>query len=160
MHKSVLPQIKKIAFILFFTLSGIINYCFVPTVDEQEMITWGNRCLNESYAPQAEEKLKKWELTLTPDAFVRLRKTYQNGKQEYFSFHLHRLNDMEYLGDETGGTLQFKTTTDDIIVQTYNDRKGNVDTMASVLSIPVKNMPAERLDSLHNVMEYFKAKNL
>jgi len=138
----------------------MINYCFVPGLDEQEMVTWGNRCFNESYASPVEEKLKKWEFTLTPDAFVRLRKTYQNGKQEYFSFHLHRLNDMEYLGDETAGILQFKTNTDDIIVQTYNDRKGNVDTMASVLSIPVKNMRAERLDSLQKVMEYFKAKNL
>ncbi len=145
---------------MFFTLAGIINYCFIPALDEQEMITWGNKCLNESYAPPAEEKLKKWEFTLTNDAFVRLRKTYQNGKQEYFSFHLHRLNDMEYLGDETTGTLQFKTNTDDIIVQIYNDRKGNVDSMANELDIPVKNMRTERLDSLHNIMEYFKAKSL
>lgn len=124
------------------------------------MLNWGNKCFTESYDPSAEEKLKKFEFTLTNDAFVRLRKTYQNGKQEYYSFHLHRLNDMNYLGTSESGILQFKTTADDIIVQTYNDRKGDVDSMANVLNIPVKNMGAERLDSLHNVIEYFKAKGL
>jgi len=146
--------------VLFITLAGIINYCFVPALDEQEMLTWSNKCFNESYNPSPEEKLKKFEFTLTSDAFVRLRKTYTNGKQEYYSFHLHRLNDMNYLGTSESGILQFKTTADDIIVQTYNDRKGDLDSMANVLNIPVKNMGAERLDSLHNVIEYFKAKGL
>lgn len=145
---------------MLFTLAGIINYCFVPALDEQEMLTWSNRCFTESYNPPAEEKLKKWEFTLTSDAFVRLRKTYTNGKQEYYSFHLHRLNDMAYLGTPATGTLQFKTGSDDIIVQTYNDRKGDVDSMTNVLNIPVKNMGAERLDSLQKVIEYFKNKGL
>ena len=138
---------------------GMINFGFIPTVDEQEMLAWSNKCFAQSY-DASEEKLKKLEFTLTNDAFVRLRKTFTNGKQEYFSLHLKRLNDIGYLGTATSGTLQFKTTDDDIIVQTYNDRKGDVDYMAYVLNIPVKNMGAERLDSLRTVLEYFKNKGL
>jgi hypothetical protein len=159
MPKSVLSSIKKIAVFCFFTLAGIINYGFVPTVDEQEILAWSNRCFTQSY-DASEEKLKKYEFTLTNDAFVRLRKTFTNGKQEYFSFHLKRLNDMAYLGTPATGILQFKTTDEDIIVQTYNDRKGDVDSMATVLNVPVKNMSAERLDSLRTALDYFKAKSL
>ncbi|GAB2984738.1 hypothetical protein GCM10027049_23510 [Mucilaginibacter puniceus] len=139
-------------------IAGLANFGFVTAIDEQDMVEWTNKCFAQSFDASVGDKIKKFELLLTNDAFIRLRKTYQNNKQEYFSFHLYRLNDMSYLGDAASGTLQFKTIDDDIIVQTYNDRKGNVDSMANILSIPVKNMGAERLDSLHNVIEYFKSK--
>ncbi len=158
MHKSVLTPVKKATVVILLTIAGLANFGFVTAIDEQDMVAWTNRCFMQSYDTSAGDKLKKFELLLTNDAFIRLRKTYTNNKQEYFSFHLHRLNDMSYLGDGASGTLRFQTTDDDIIVQTYNDRKGNVDSMASVLNIPVKNMGAERLDSLHTVIEYFKTK--
>jgi hypothetical protein len=158
MHRSVLFQIKKVIVVLVLIIAGLANFGFVTAIDEQEMVAWTNKCFVQSFDASVDAKLKKWELLLTNDSFIRFRKTYQNNKQEYFSFHLNRLNDMSYLGDATSGTLQFKTTEDDIIVQTYNDRKGDVDSMANVLSIPVKNMGAERLDSLHTAIEYFKTK--
>jgi hypothetical protein len=160
MLKSVLPKVKKIGIVSSIILAVSISFCFRLGMDEQEMSAWGNKCLTQSYDPPTDTKLKKWELELTPDAFIRLRKTYQDGKQEYFSFHLHRLADMDYLGTTAYGTLQFKTTADDIIVQTYNDRKGDLDSLATMLSIPVKNMQPERLDSLQMVLEYFKTKQL
>ena len=159
MRASVLSTLKKSAIICLLTLTGIVNFGFIQPLDEQEMLAWSNKCFAQSY-DSSEEKLKKFEFTLTNDAFVRLRKTFTNGKQEYFSLHLKRLNDIGYLGTAATGTLQFKTADDDIIVQTYNDRKGDVDSMANVLSVPVKNMGAERLDSLRTVLEYFKNKGL
>ena len=158
MHRSVLSQIKKLIVVFLLIIAGVTNFGFVTAIDEQDMVAWTNKCFAQSFDASVGDKLKKFELLLTNDAFIRFRKTYQNNKQEYFSFHLHRLNDMSYLGDATSGILQFKTTDDDIIVQTYNDRKGNVDSMANVLNIPVKNMGPERLDSLHNTIEYFKTK--
>lgn len=95
---------------------------------------------------------------LTSDYFLRLRKTYQHGKQEYFSFNLHRLNEVEYQGDEQTGTLELSTTADDIIVQTYEDPKGDIDSMSTVLELPLKNMSTGRLDSLKNALNYLKAK--
>lgn len=141
-------------------LAATVSLCFVAGMTDQDWLNWGNKCLSQSFDPSADVKIKKWELTLTDDSFIRLRKTYLNGKQEYFSFHLQRLEDMDYLGTTNAGTLQLKAKADDIIVQTYNDRQGNVDSMANVLTIPLKNMEPERLDSLRNALNYFKAKNL
>jgi hypothetical protein len=160
MIKSVLSKIKKNGLLFSIIMVAAISYCFNRHMDEQEMLAWGNKCLMQSFDPSTDVKLKKWELELTPDAFIRMRKTYQNGKQEYFSLHLHRLADMNYLGTADAGTLQLQTLTDDIIVQTHNDRKGDLDTLATMLSIPVKNMQPERLDSLRTILEYFKEKNL
>jgi hypothetical protein len=160
MLKSVLPKTKKLLIVCSITLTAAISYCFGPGMSDQDWLNWGNKCLTQSYDPSTDIKLKKWELTLTDDSFIRLRKTYQNGKQEYFSFQLHRLDNMDYAGNENAGTLQLKAKGDDIIVQTHNDRKGDIDTMATVLNIPVKNMPTERLDSLREALNYFKEKSL
>ena len=127
-------------------------------MDDGQWLTWSNKCFTQSFNPDGEQKLKKWEFNLTDQAFIRLRKTYTNGKQEYYSFQLRRFKDIDYLGTTTNGTLQLRTIADDIIVQTYDDPKGNVDSMATTLTIKVKNMDAERLDSLHNALIYFKGK--
>ena len=144
--------------IISIAILGSASLCFTYAMDEQQWLTWSNKCLTQSYNADGDVKLKKWELSLTDNAFVRLRKTYANGKQEYYSFHLHRFNDMDYLGTTTAGTLQLKTIADDIIVQTYNDPKGDIDSMATSLNIQVKNMDPERLDSLRDALIYFKGK--
>lgn len=129
-------------------------------MSDEEWLTWANKCLTQSYDPSGDAKLKKWELSVTPEYFIRLRKTYAKGKQEYYSFNLHQLNDMDYLGNTNKGTLELKTNADDIIVQTRNDRNGDVDSMTTVLNIPVRNMEPERLDSLREALNYFKGKGL
>lgn len=158
MIRSIIPKIKKsfiVCLLLMFAASG---FCFI--VADQDWLGWSNRCLNESFDASADVKLKKFELSISDDSFLRLRKTYQNGKQEYFSMQLQRLDESSYLGGTDKGTLRLKTKDDDIIVQTYNDRKGNIDSMATVLDIPLKNMEPERLDSLQQALNYFKAKGL
>jgi len=160
MVKSVLQKIKKIVVVFSIILCGAVSYCFITDRSDPDWLSWVNKCLVQSFDPSPDVKLKKWELTVTDDSFIRLRKTYQNGKQEYFSFQLHRLDDVGYVGDTNTGTLQLKAKADDIIVQTYNDKKGDVDSMATVLNIPVKNMEPARLDSLRTALNYFKAKGL
>jgi hypothetical protein len=160
MKKSLRPQTKKLLAIVPFLLAAWLNYSFKPQTDDQEWLDWSNKCLTASYNPAPDVKLKKWELTLTNDYFLRLRKTYQHGRQEYFSFNLHRLNGVKYQGDEQTGTLELSTNADDIIVQTYEDPKGDIDSMSTVLELPVRNMSPARLDSLKTALSYFKAKAL
>lgn len=112
--------------------------------------------LTHVYDPAAEVKLKKWELNITDSYFLRLRKTFQNGKQEYFSCQLRSFNDLDYIGTTTGGIIKINTKADNVIVQTYNDRKGDIDSMATSFNIPVKNMEPEQLDSLRKAFLYFK----
>jgi len=155
--RSIIPKVKKTFLVALLTLTGVACLCFVI---EQDWLGWSNLCLTTSYDVTADVKLKKIEINLTEDSFLRLRKTYQNGKQEYFSLQLQQLADLSYLGNNLKGTLRLKTKEDDVIVQTYNDRKGNIDTMATELDIPLKNMEPERLDSLQQAINYFKGKAL
>jgi hypothetical protein len=160
MFRSVRSGIKQTLLFAAIFFAAAVSYCFKYSFNEQDWLTWTNKCLLETYDASGDAKLKKWEFTVTSDNFIRFRKTYAKGKQEYYSFNLRRLNDMDYLGNTSSGTLQFKTIADDIIVQTKNDRKGDVDSMTTVLNIPVKNMEPERLDSLHQALDYFKGKGL
>jgi hypothetical protein len=122
MQTSLLSGKKKALLITLISLLGLFFGGFKPVFGEQEWINWGNRFLNENYDPTVEPKLKKYEITLTADHFIRLRKTYQQGKQEYYSFNLNRFTELGYIaGAAATDTLQIKTQADDIIVQTYED---------------------------------------
>lgn len=157
MLHSVLAKTKKKFLLAALIITITVNYGFKYSLNDQDWLSWINRCLTESYDPSGDAKLKKWELTVTSDYFIRLRKTYAKNKQEYYSFNLHQFNDMDYSGNTYSGMLQLKTVADDIIVQTYNDRHGDVDSMTTVLNIPVKNMEPERLDSLKSALLYLKS---
>ncbi len=93
-------------------------------------------------------KLKKWELKVTEKGFFRLRKYFPKGKEEYFSFNVRKFVSLDYLGTEESGTLLITTRDADVIVQTYNDPAGNIDSMSNILKIPVKNIKLNQLDSL------------
>src|SRR5476649_1683338 len=98
MLRSVLLEIKKIGIAALVLFALVIGSSFKYTMNDEDWLVWANRCLAQSYDASGDARLKKWELTLTPDSFIRLRKTYQKGKEEYYSFNLHKLNDMDYLG--------------------------------------------------------------
>jgi hypothetical protein len=152
MVKSILGKAK----ILLMVAPIALFVAFRAEMGEKEWLEWSNKCLTESFDASSEAKIKKWEIELTPEHFIRLRKTYQRGKQAYFSFNLNKLDSINYVSTTAGGLLKFRTAADDIIVQTYNDRKGNIDSMSSVLTIPVKGMSPQRLDSLNEAIRFFK----
>ncbi len=160
MLKSVLLNTKYFFAAILLLLIITANYSFKKQPTTQDWLIWADKCLAQSYNATADNKLRKIDITLTPDSFIRLRKTYTKGKEEFYSFNLHRLNNMDYLGNTDAGTLELKTLADDIIVQTRNDRNGDVDSMTTVLNIPVKNMDPDRLDSLQQAFNYFKEKGL
>ena len=154
MIKSVLQKTCKLLFVLLLVSVPLLSFKAAP--DTLQLVAWSNDCLHRVFDASGDVKLKSWELTLTDDYFLRLRKIYQNGKQEYFSCHLGSFDDLDYLGTAASGLLKIKTRADDVIVQTYNDRAGDVDTMATALIIPVKNMQPDEVDSLRNAMLYLK----
>jgi len=153
---SMVERYKRAANILTLMICLLPLFCFKKAADTALLAAWANRCLTESFDPRGDAKLKKWEISVTPDMFVRLRKTYAKGKQEYYSFSLGRFRDMNYWGTTKAGRLDLLTVDDDIISQTYNDRKGDMDKMVNLMSLPVKNMQAERLDSLRNILMRLK----
>ncbi|QJD95212.1 hypothetical protein HH214_04620 [Mucilaginibacter robiniae] len=156
MLKSAFTSIRSVGIILFLITGGISSYAFQCYTDKQQCLTWSNGCLDQAYDYSTEAQLKKWDISITNDCFLRFRKTYNNGKQEYYSFKLNRFSDLDYWGTAHSGLLRIKTQANDIIVQTYNDPKGNIDSMTTVLSIPAKNMEPERLDSLRQALLQLK----
>jgi hypothetical protein len=160
MLRSILNNMKR-AFFTLLILHPVALFCaFGPGMGEKEWLDWSNKCLTDSYNPARDTKLKKWEISITPEHFIHFRKTYQHGKQLYYSIDLKQLDTINYQETPAGGQLKFKTLQDDIIVQTYDDPKGNIDSMSTELSIPVKGISPERLDSLNDAIKYFKEENL
>lgn len=95
-------------------------------------------------------KIRQFELLLNDEGFLRYRRTYINGKQEYYSFNLMRITAINYLGNTVSGDLSIQTQEDDVIVQTFNDRSGNVDSMATYFRLPLSGVEAEELITLQN----------
>lgn len=158
MVKSILPKAKRLTITPLIALAVVFLCAFTAKMGEKEWLDWSNKCLEQSFDPGTDVKLKKWEISVTPEHFIRLRKTYQHGKQEYFSLYLNKLDSVNYQGTPAAGQLRFKAIADDIIVQTYDDPKGDIDSMSTVLNIPVKGLSRERLDSLNDAINYFKNK--
>jgi|688.fasta_scaffold62377_2 hypothetical protein len=104
------------------------------------------------------DRIRQFELLLNDEGFLRYRRTYINGKQEYYSFNLMRIQTIDYLGNTSSGDLSIKTFEDDVIVQTFNDRSGNVDSMATHFRLPLIGVEAEDLVALNN--DLFEMKRL
>jgi hypothetical protein len=150
-------RIRKIYILIILLTSGFTGLRAYRKPVELPL-QWPQDYLSAHYDMTAgAQKLKKFELQLTPDGFFRLKKTFLSGKQEYFAFHLKKLDRFEYFGSVSGGTAYLSTLHDDIIVQTFNDRKGNIDTMARLLTIPLKDIGAEELDSVAMLLKKVKS---
>lgn len=92
--------------------------------------------------------IKRYELTVTNSGFCRYKRYFRNGKIEYFSFNFLKYKDLDFLGSSTRGWLYLRTQADDVIVQTYKDRDGDVDSMASYLIIPLRQVEPQDLNML------------
>ena len=138
-------DLKKLVFCLFgfvfLTLFG-----FVGPADSRAFIHgWLNRYYNKEGQL---EPLKRYELNVTNNGFCRFRKVYANGKEEFFSFNLSRFSYMDYYGDTNGGELWLRTKNDDVIVQTRNDKRGDVDSMSTYMVVPIKDIDEDKLNEL------------
>jgi len=108
------------------------------------------KCLQQCFDTEVpKNRLKKCEIAISDKGFLRLRKYHPNGKEEYYSFNLKKLVAMDYFGTSKNGTLALKTKGDDIIVQSFHDPRGDVDSMSSSMTIPLKNIEPEQLNELY-----------
>jgi len=94
------------------------------------------------------KEIKRFEINVTNTGFCRYRRFFNKGKEEYFAFNLSRFKSMDYYGNAIKGDLYIRTKNDDVIVQTRNDRKGEVDSTSTYLVIPLKNVDVEQLNAL------------
>lgn len=114
--------------------------------------------LNTFHHPEPETlKIRKCDIQLSEEGFLRYRRTYISGKQEYYSLNLSKLVSIDYLGNSTLGLLSVNTEEDDVIVQTFNDRSGDVDTMATYFRLELHQITAEDLNDIQK--DLFEIRN-
>nr|WP_121269223.1 hypothetical protein [Pedobacter schmidteae] len=142
-------------FTLSLKMSLSLLFCLIlmafgipMALDEQ--LTYIQKKLTEHHdSEHAEEQIKRYELNVTNTGFCRYRRYYVSGKMEYFSFNLVKFKDLDYYGTDKNGQLYLRTKGENVIVQTYNDKRGgDVDSMATYMVIPVKNIEPQDLTDL------------
>jgi len=154
---------KKFTFslkICAYLLLCIIFLSFSASVPAEEEAGYMQQKLTEHYnAESGPKNIKKYELHITDKGFCRYKRFFSNGKVEYFSCNLMKFKELDYLGNVRSGILYVRTKGEDVIVQTYNDsRGGDIDSMATFMAIPLKNLEAEDLIDLSGKFQQMSLK--
>lgn len=142
---------KKFTLSLKTGLYALICLIFLSSygTTEEEAVYLQQRLSDHHDTEPTGQNIKKYELHVTNKGFCRYKRFFNNGKVEYFSFNLVKYKQLDYLGNTKKGMLYLRTNGEDVIVQTYNDsRGGDIDSMATFMAIPVKNIEAEELNDL------------
>ncbi|WP_029283113.1 hypothetical protein [Pedobacter sp. R20-19] len=133
----------------FISAVATLLFAFSDPESIEQYVGYLQKSFTEHYDISQEAKqIKRYELNITNNGFCRYKRYFNNGKTEYFAFKLAKFKDMEYEGSTAVGRLYLRTKGDDVIVQTYNDRGGDVDSMATQVIIPLKNIEAEDLNAI------------
>lgn len=90
----------------------------------------------------------KTKLEVNQAGFIRFTQTLKSGKQNYASLNLYKFSKMNYWGTAKVGTLILYSVKNEVIVQTFNDPAGDVDSMSTHLNIPIQNIEPEQLDAM------------
>ena len=150
-------------FTLCLKISLLSAFCmFLCAFSDPETVAQSINFLQKTFTDhydgsQESDQVKRYELNVTNNGFCRYKRYFNNGKTEYFAFKLSKFKDMDYYGTTTSGKLYIHTKGDDVIVQTYKDKGGDVDSMATQLVIPLKNMEAEDLNLIRDNLNKINA---
>lgn len=138
-------------------ISSLIALCIFSGFNyQQEQPTFIQNLLIKYYDNDAQIKdIKRFEINVTNNGFCRYRKIYNNGKQELFAFNISSFKTMDFYGTGTKGELYLRTKKDDVIVQTRNDKKGDIDSMGTFIVIPLKNIEISELNALSESFQKF-----
>lgn len=134
----------------FFLLFCVILMGFSAGTLIDDELSYIQNKLNEHHdSDRGVERIDRYQLNVTNTGFCRYRRYYLSGKVEYFSFNLAKFKDLDYYGTDQHGELYLRTTGENVIVQTYKDKKkGDVDSMATYMVIPLKNIEAQDIAEL------------
>jgi hypothetical protein len=106
--------------------------------------------LNQSVYLLPSINAAKTKLEVTPTGFVRFTETQKSGKQHYASLNLNQFLKMDYYGTTQSGILVLRSMKKNVIVQTFNDPAGEVDSMSNRLEIPLTMMEPKQLINIQN----------
>ncbi|MET4081633.1 hypothetical protein ABIB40_001582 [Pedobacter sp. UYP30] len=148
-----MKKITKALIIAVFAMMASLFCAFSNPMLLEEYLNYLQKTLVDHYDGSQEKNLiKRYELNVTNTGFCRYRRFYNSGKTEYFSFKLSKFKDIDYLGTTKQGKLILRTVGDDVILQTYNDKAGDIDSMASSVIIPMKDMEVDDLNKIKSTI--------
>ena len=135
---------------IVFSFAVCLAFCVFSGFDlPEENTVFIQNMLTKYYDKEGQnQEIKRYEINVTNTGFCRYRRVYTNGKEEYFAFNLSRFKAMDYYGTSTKGDLYLRTKNDDVIIQTRNDSKGEIDSMGTYVVIPLKNIDVAELNAL------------
>lgn len=129
--------------------SGVIlcSFCTFKIIEDEALYL--EKKLRGHYdVSQEGPDILSYELQVTNSGFCRYKRHFADGKTVYFSFNTVKFKKLDYSGTTKSGRLFLYTIKDDVIVQTFNDNKGDIDSMATFLSIPLKDIRSADLADL------------
>jgi hypothetical protein len=134
----------------FVFFSSCLSFLLFSGFDlPEEQTVFIQSMLTKYYDNDIQSKeLKRFEINVTNTGFCRYRKIFINGKEEYYAFNLSRFERMDFYGTSAKGELYLRTKNDDVVVQTRNDRKGEIDSTGTYVMIPLKNIDEVLLNQL------------
>lgn len=103
-----------------------------------------------------ETNAAKTKLEVTAKGFVRFTKTFKSGKQNYASLNLDKFLKLDYWGTSQTGVLILRSVKNDVIIQTFHDPVGDVDSMSTHLDIPLAAMEPEQLNTIEYQLRRIK----
>ena len=129
--------------------SGLVlcSFCTFKILADEALYL--ERKLTEHYdISQEGPDIIRYELQVTNTGFCRYKRHFADGKTDYFSFNTLKFKKLDYSGTTKSGRLFLYTIKDDVIVQTFNDNNGDIDSMATYLVIPLKDIKSADLADL------------
>lgn len=131
--------------------------CAFDSADLNNLLLELQSTLTKSLRISSEINIAKTKLEVTPTGFVRFTKTLKSGKQCYSSLNLSKFFKMDYWGTTDSGLLILRSARNDVIVQTFHDQEGDVDSMSSHLDILLNKIEPEQLNAINYQLKQIKA---
>lgn len=95
----------------------------------------------------------KTKLEVTSSGFIRFTQTFKNGKQHYSSLNLNQFSGLGYFGTAQSGILVLYSAKKNVIIQTFHDPSGEVDSMSNRLNIPLTKVEPEQLNTIQSLLQ-------
>jgi len=130
--------------------------CSFKSDEVEDLVPALQNTLQHSLLTSPQLNPAKTKLEVNQAGFVRYTQTLRSGKQNYASLNLCKFYKMDYWGTTASGTLIIRSVKNNVIIQTFNDPSGDVDSMSTHMDIPISSIEPEQLNALEQQLQRVK----
>ncbi|MVN21870.1 hypothetical protein [Mucilaginibacter arboris] len=130
--------------------------CSFQNNELEELVPALQNTLQHSLQFPAQINTAKTKVEVNQAGFVRYTQTLKSGKQNYASLNLCKFLKLDYWGTTQSGMLILRSAKNNVIIQTFNDPAGDVDSMSTHLDIPVASIEPDQLNTVEQQLQRIK----